>query len=91
MTEVLEKRKKNMKKTLDGFVVSTKMDKTIVVKCERKTKHPVYGKIVTRSKKFLVHDENNECTEGCFVRIMETRPLSRRKHWRLVKILKKVE
>ncbi|MDI6831069.1 MAG: 30S ribosomal protein S17 [Actinomycetota bacterium] len=74
-----------------GTVVSDKMDKTIVVKVETRMPHPLYGKIVRRSKKYVAHDEENQCRVGDLVRIMETRPLSRTKRWRLVEIVEKAE
>ena len=74
-----------------GKVVSNKMDKTIVVAMRERVKHPLYGKIVNRTKKFKVHDENNECGIGDKVRVMETRPLSKDKHWRLVEIVEKAK
>ena len=77
------------KRTLTGRVVSDKMDKTVTVLVERRVKHPLYGKIVTRSKKYHAHDEKNECRVGDTVRIQETRPLSARKHWRVVEVVAK--
>lgn len=74
-----------------GVVASDKMDKTISVLIERKLKHPIYGKFVKRSKKFLVHDENNECKIGDTVKITETRPLSKNKSWRLVEIIERAK
>lgn len=74
-----------------GTVVSNKMDKTIVVAIETKVKHKLYGKIVNRTTKFKAHDENNECSIGDKVKIMETKPLSREKRWRLVKIVEKAQ
>ena len=74
-----------------GKVVSNKMDKTIVVAMEDSVKHPLYGKIVKRTVKFKAHDENNECSIGDRVRIMETRPLSKEKRWRLVEIIEKAK
>lgn len=74
-----------------GTVVSDKMDKTIVVTVETRKPHPLYGKIVRRSKKYKAHDEENQCNVGDMVRIMETRPLSRTKRWRLVEVLEKAE
>jgi len=74
-----------------GTVVSDKMDKTIVVKVETRMPHPLYGKIVRRTKKYTAHDEENQCRVGDLVRIMETRPLSRTKRWRLVEIVEKAE
>jgi small subunit ribosomal protein S17 len=74
-----------------GTVVSDKMDKTIVVKVETRMHHPLYGKIVIRSVKYKAHDEENQCRVGDVVRIMETRPLSRTKRWRLVEIVERAE
>ena len=74
-----------------GVVSSNKMDKTITVLIERKLKHPIYGKFVKKSKKFFVHDEKNECNEGDTVKITETRPLSKKKSWRLVEIIEKAK
>ena len=74
-----------------GVVSSAKMDKTITVLIERKLKHPIYGKFVKKSKKFFVHDEKKECTEGDTVKITETRPLSKMKSWRLVEIVEKAK
>ena len=78
---------RNLRKERVGVVVSNKMDKTIVVAVERKEKHPMYGKFVKKTTKFVAQDENNECGEGDTVRIMETRPLSKTKTWRLVEIV----
>jgi len=83
--------RKNGKKIRTGVVVSDKMDKTIVVAVERLMRHPLYGKTIKKTKKFKAHDENNECKVGDVVAIMETRPISREKHWRLVKIIKRAE
>ncbi len=74
-----------------GTVVSDKMDKTIVVNVETRMPHPLYGKIVRRSKRYTAHDEENQCGVGDLVRIMETRPISRTKRWRLVEIMEKAE
>ena len=74
-----------------GTVVSNKMDKTIVVAIENRVKHKFYGKIIKRTVKFKVHDENNECQIGDRVRIMETRPLSKEKRWRLVEIIERAQ
>ena len=74
-----------------GKVVSNKMDKTITVLVERREKHPVYGKFMKKSKKFSAHDEKNECGVGDTVRIMETRPLSKNKRWRLVEIIERAK
>ena len=72
-------------------MVSNKMDKSVVVAVARKEKHPIYGKFVKKTTKFVAHDEKNECSEGDTVRIMETRPLSKTKRWRLVEIVEKVK
>ena len=82
---------RNSRKTVVGKVVSNKMDKTIVVAMEDSVKHPLYNKIVKRTVKFKAHDENNECQIGDRVRIMETRPLSKEKRWRLVEIIEKAK
>lgn len=74
-----------------GRVISDKMDKTIVVGVERQFKHPLYGKYLKRTSKFMAHDEDNRCREGDVVKIMETRPLSRRKRWRLVEVIEKAK
>lgn len=73
------------------MVVSNKMDKTVTVTVERRVKHPIYGKFVKKTTKFHAHDEKNECTIGDLVRIMETRPLSKTKRWRLVEVLEKAK
>jgi small subunit ribosomal protein S17 len=77
------------KKTMTGVVVSSKMNKTIVVKVERRFAHPVFKKVVKTTKKYKVHDEKNECVEGDFIRIQETRPLSKEKRWRLMDVVVK--
>ncbi len=82
---------RNRRKTKVGLVVSDKMDKTIVVSVEDFVRHSLYGKSVKRTKKFKAHDENNECNAGDKVRIMETRPLSKDKRWRLVNVIEKVK
>lgn len=82
---------RNMRKTQVGKVVSDKMDKTIVVAVEDSVKHPLYNKIVKRTVKLKAHDENNECAVGDRVRVMETRPLSKDKRWRLVEIVEKAK
>ena len=74
-----------------GKVVSDKMDKTIVVAIENRVKHPLYGKIIKRTYKLKAHDENNECKTGDKVKVMETRPLSREKRWRLIEIVEKAQ
>ena len=78
--------KRNLRKERVGVVTSDKMEKSIVVSVEIKVKHPKYGKFVKKTTKFVAHDENNDCNEGDTVRIMETRPLSKNKNWRLVDI-----
>ena len=80
---------RNLRKTRIGKVISDKMDKTIVVAVEDKVKHPLYGKIVNRTYKLKAHDENNDCQIGDRVKVMETRPLSKDKRWRLVEIIEK--
>ena len=82
---------RNLRKERVGVVVSNKMDKTIVVAVERKEKHPMYGKFVKKTTKFVAQDEKNECGIGDTVRIMETRPLSKTKNWRLVEIVEKAK
>lgn len=82
---------RNLRKTRIGKVVSDKMDKTITVAIEDHVKHPLYGKIVKSTVKFKAHDEKNECGIGDTVKIMETRPLSKDKRWRLVEILEKAK
>ena len=82
---------RNLRKERIGVVVSNKMDKSIVVAVARKEKHPIYGKFVKKTTKFVAPDEKNECREGDTVRIMETRPLSKTKNWRLVEIVEKVK
>jgi small subunit ribosomal protein S17 len=82
---------RNLRKERIGIVVSNKMEKSVVVAVKRKVKHPVYGKFVNKTTKFVAHDEKNECSVGDSVRIMETRPLSKTKRWRLVEIVEKVK
>ena len=82
---------RNLRKTKIGVVSSTKMDKSIVVTVERRLMHPIYGKFVKKSKKFMAHDETNQCNIGDTVKIMETRPLSKNKCSRLLEILEKAE
>ena len=82
---------RNIRKTEVGKVVSNKMDKTIVVAVEDSVKHPIYKKVVKRTVKLKAHDENNDCSIGDRVRVMETRPLSKDKRWRLVKIIEKAK
>ena len=82
---------RNLRKTKLGVVSSNKMDKTITVNVERKVKHPLYGKFVKKSTKFHAQDEKNECSIGDTVKIMETRPMSKTKRWRLVEVVEKVK
>mgnify|MGYP000185218350 FL=1 len=82
---------RNLRKTRVGLVTSDKMDKTIVVSIVDNVKHPLYGKIVKRTYKLKAHDENNECKVGDTVKVMETRPLSKDKRWRLVEIMEKAK
>lgn len=82
---------RNLRKTRIGKVVSNKMEKTIVVAIEDKVKHPLYKKIIKRTVKFKAHDENNECNIGDRVEIMETRPISKDKRWRLISVLEKAK
>ena len=82
---------RGLRKTREGLVVSDKMDKTIVVEIKTRVRHPLYGKIMNQTNKLKAHDENNECGIGDRVRVMETRPLSRDKRWRLVEILEKAK
>lgn len=82
---------RNLRKEKIGIVVSNKMNKSISVMVERKVMHPKYGKFVKRSTKFMAHDEKNECRMGDTVRIMETRPLSKNKRWRLVEIIERAK
>lgn len=82
---------RNLRKTRIGVVRGNKMDKTITVAVERRVKHPMYGKFVKKTTKFHAHDEKNECTVGDVVKIMETRPLSKTKRWRLVEVVEKAK
>ncbi len=82
---------RNLRKTRTGVVISDKMDKTIVVAAIFKEKHPIYGKFVSKTKKYHAHDEKNECQKGDKVLIMETRPLSKTKRWRVVQIVEKAK
>ncbi len=83
--------KRNLRKERVGVVTSDKMEKSIVVSVERKVKHPKYGKFVKKTTKFVAHDENNDCHIGDTVKIMETRPLSKNKNWRLVEIVERAK
>ena len=82
---------RNLRKTRVGKVVSDKMDKTVVVEIENNVKHPLYKKVIKRTYKLKAHDENNECNIGDRVKVMETRPLSKDKRWRLVEIIEKAK
>ncbi len=82
---------RNRRKERIGIVTSNKMEKSIVVSEVKRVKHPKYGKFVLSTKKYVAHDEKNECNEGDKVRIMETRPLSKRKRWRLVEIIERAK
>ena len=82
---------RNLRKERVGVVTSNKMDKSIVVSVERKEKHPLYGKFVMKTSKFTAHDEKNECNSGDTVKIMETRPISKNKCWRLVEIIERAK
>jgi small subunit ribosomal protein S17 len=87
----METIERKLRKQKTGVVVSNKMDKTIAVQVERRLMHPIYGKFVKRSKKFFAHDEENTCKIGDVVRIMETRPLSKMKRWRLVEVIERAK
>jgi len=82
---------RKLRKSRTGVVTSNKMDKTITVSVERRVKHPIYGKFVKKTTRFHAHDEKNECSVGDMVRIMETRPISKSKRWRLVEVVEKVK
>ena len=82
---------RNLRKTKVGVVTSNKMDKSITISVQRRLRHAMYGKFVKKSTKFMAHDEKNECNEGDTVRIMETRPLSKSKRWRLVEIIERAK
>lgn len=90
MEETLQGQR-SMRKERQGVVESVKMDKTVVVSVLRRVRHPKYGKFVHRTSKFYVHDERNECGVGDTVRVMETRPISKMKRWRLVEIIEKAK
>ncbi|MGM0410752.1 MAG: 30S ribosomal protein S17 [Bacillota bacterium] len=85
----MEERSKRKERV--GFVVSNKMDKTVSVEVERKTQHPLYKRVISQTKKYKAHDENNECNEGDKVLITETRPLSKTKRWRVKEIIRKAK
>jgi len=82
---------RNLRKTRVGVVTSNKMNKTVAVTVERKLRHPIYGKFVKKTKSFIAHDENNDCNIGDVVKIMETRPMSKLKRWRLVEIIERAK
>lgn len=82
---------RNLRKERIGLVVSNKMDKSILVEIERKVKHPIYGKFVKKTSKFMAHDDKNDCNIGDTVSIMETKPLSKNKCWRLVEIIERAK
>lgn len=84
-------QERNLRKQRIGVVVSDKMQKTITVSVERKVQHPIYGKFIKKSTKYTAHDEENTCNIGDVVKIMETRPLSKRKRWRLVEIIERAK
>ncbi|WP_203568606.1 30S ribosomal protein S17 [Aestuariimicrobium ganziense] len=90
-TETAVEARGNARKVREGVVVSDKMDKTVVVQISERVKHALYGKVLTQSTKLKVHDENNEASTGDRVRVMETRPLSATKRWRLVEIIEKAK
>ena len=82
---------RNLRKERIGVVTSNKMEKSIIVSIQRKVKHPLYGKFLKKTSKFIAHDEENSCNEGDTVSIMETRPLSKKKNWRLVEIIERAK
>ena len=82
---------RNLRKERIGVVVSNKMDKSITIAVESKVKHPMYGKFIKKTSKFMAHDEENDCNIGDTVKIMETRPLSKNKNWRLVEVIERVK
>ncbi|MET8142961.1 30S ribosomal protein S17 [Sphaerisporangium sp. NPDC005288] len=90
-TESTDKQARNYRKTREGLVVSDKMDKTVVVAVEDRVKHPLYGKVIRRTTKYKAHDEANSCGVGDRVLLMETRPLSATKRWRVVEILERAK
>ena len=82
---------RNLRKQREGIVTSNKMDKTITVEVQRRVKHPIYGKFVKKTSKLTAHDEQNQCDIGDLVRVMETRPISKNKRWRLVEIIERAK
>ncbi len=91
MSEETKSAERNLRKIRTGVVRGSKMDKTITVAVERRVKHPIYGKFVKKTTRFHAHDEKNECGIGDIVKIMETRPLSKTKRWRLVEVVEKAK
>ena len=87
----MEAQVRNLRKERIGVVVSNKMDKSITIAVESKVKHPMYGKFIKKTSKFMAHDEKNDCNIGDTVKIMETRPLSKNKNWRLVEVIERVK
>ncbi len=87
----MEELKRNLRKERVGRVVSDKMEKSCVITVERKVKHPMYGKFMKKTSKLMVHDENNQCGIGDTIRVMETRPLSKNKRWRLIEIIERAK
>jgi len=87
----MEELKRNLRKIRVGRVVSNKMEKSITVAVERKVKHPLYGKFMKKTSKLMAHDEKNECGIGDTVKVMETRPLSKNKRWRLIEVIEKAK
>jgi small subunit ribosomal protein S17 len=87
----VSQKRQSKRKTRVGVVTSNKMDKSITVAIEKRVKHPIYKKFFKKTTKFMAHDEKNECTEGDMVKIMETKPLSKRKKWRLVEVIEKAK
>jgi len=87
----MEAHVRNLRKERIGVVVSNKMDKSITIAVENKVKHPMYGKFIKKTSKFMAHDEKNDCNIGDTVKIMETRPLSKSKNWRLVEVIERVK
>lgn len=84
-----KKKQRGLRKTREGVVISDRMDKTVVVLVERLMAHPLYGRVIRRRRKYMAHDENNECRVGDVVRIIECRPLSKRKSWRVLEVLRR--
>ncbi len=91
MAEQVQKVERAERRERQGRVVSNKMEKSITVAVDRQVKHPIYGKFITKTTKLMAHDENNDANEGDIVRIMSTRPLSKRKSWRLVEIVERAK